>query len=260
MKKNVLVSFAVFLACIAVAQQSDVLKSETQTEFKLEEFEIIHLSSGVIGETNIQVQPQPQQANPQGLSREERELAMRRLQEIRASMRKIEDETSRQNPELKTIMDKINELQSKRKALIDEILADNFEYQQLKQKIASGDFQSSDTMRLASFERQAAQDQRIRDIDQEIRNLYQQRQSLLQEVLQDNQDYQSQIAESQSIIQGFRAFFQRSEPASTTTQTIQNPTSTDSPRRWQPGTGTPGNSDRSSGNRSWRGRQAEGNR
>ncbi|MCM8788288.1 MAG: hypothetical protein NC907_00690 [Candidatus Omnitrophica bacterium] len=251
MKKFVLFLFFNLVAFFVFAQQSDVIKSETQTQFKLEEFEIIHLSSGVIGETNIQIQPQPQQSSPQGLSKEERELAIRKLQEIRTAMRKIEENTIQQNPELKSIMDKISELQNKKKALIDEALADNFEYQQLKQKIASGDFQASDTMRLAGFERQATQDQRIRDIDQEIRNLYQQRQTLLQKALVDNQEYQSRVAESQSIMQSFGAFFQRPDQ-STTTQTIQNPSSTGAPRRWQPNTGASERSDRSPGNPPWR--------
>ncbi|MCX7705752.1 MAG: hypothetical protein N2115_05790 [bacterium] len=219
---------------VQAQQQSDVF----QSQLNLEEFEIIHLSSGVAGETNIKTPPQSQPVKQQDLSREEREQSIRRLQEIRTAMRKIEDDTSQQNPELKAIMDRINELQKKRKALIDEILADNFEYQQLKQKIASGDFQASDTMRLATFERQAAQDQRIRDIDQQIRELYQQRQTLLQKVLQDNQEYQSQIAESQTIMQNFRTSFQRPDTGSigqfsTPPAMFQPPSSTDTGPRWR---------------------------
>ncbi len=70
-------------------------------------------------------------------------------------------------------------------------------------------------MRLAAIERQVAQDQRIRDIDQQIRDLYQQRQTLLQKVLQDNQEYQAQVAESQTIMQSFRTSFQRPDTIST---------------------------------------------
>lgn len=219
-------------------QQSDVF----QAQLNLEEFEIIHLSSGVAGETNIKMQQQPQQTQQQAFSREEREQSIRRLQEIRTTMRKIEDDTSQQNPELKAIMDKINELQQKRKTLLDEILADNFEYQQLKQKIASGNFQAQDTMRLAGIERQAAQDQRIRDIDQQIRDLYQHRQTLLQKVLQDNQEYQSQVAESQTIMQSFRTSFQRpdtistGQPTSPPVSIFQPPSSTtDTGPRWRRG-------------------------
>ncbi len=236
MKKILFIISIFFLPCVIFAQQKDASKDENQAQFNLEEFEIIHLSSGIAGETNIKVVSSPQPAQqPRAFSREEREQAIRRLQEIRTSMRKIEDETSQQNPELKAIVDKINELQQKRKALVDEILADNFEYQQLKQKIASGDFQASDTMRLAAIERQAAQDQRIREIDQQIRELQQQRQTLLQTVLKDNQEYQTQIIESQSIMQGFRATFQSSDRPSMgqTSTTGQTPASTESGPRWR---------------------------
>lgn len=233
---NKILLFLVFLSCCVLnAQQSDSF----QAQLNLEEFEIIHLSSGVVGETNIKTQPQPKQPQQQGPSREEREQSIRRLQEIRTTMRKIEDDTSQQNPELKAIMDKINELQQKRKVLLDEILADNFEYQQLKQKIASGDFQAQDTMRLAAIERQAAQDPRIREIDQQIRELNQQRQTLLQKILQDNQEYQAQIAESQTIMESLRTSFQRPDTVSTGQPSVPGsffqvpPSSTDTGPRWR---------------------------
>jgi len=263
MKKIAVILIILFISCISRAQQ------QNQTQFNLEEFEIIHLSSGVAGETNIKTQPQPAQQS-QALSREEREQAMRRLREIRTAMRKIEDETSQQNSELKAIMDKINQLQKKRKSLIDEILADNFEYQQLKQKIASGDYQASDTMRLASFERQAAQDPKIREIDRQIRELQQQRQTLLQTVLKDNQEYQSQNAESQSIMQGFRASFSSTvSPGTPAMQVygsgsggsgaqiqVQQPSSSDSGPRWRRNTDTETGAagERLSGGQPWRGR------
>lgn len=237
MKKFLLISIIISFSGVLWAQQkSDIVKTETQ-QFNLEEFEIIHLTSGVKGETNIKVESKPKPGQ-QTLSREEREQAMRRLQEIRTAMRTIESDTTQQNPELKALSDKINELQEKRKALLDEILADNFEYQQLKQKIASGNFQSSDTMRLAAIERQASQDQRIREIDQQIRDLYQQRQTLVQKTLQENQDYQSLVSESQSIMQSFRASFQGFDSTQQTGFTGRfnppNTQSTDSPQgRWR---------------------------
>lgn len=233
MKKILLTSIILTAMTILWAQsQSEVSKAENQNQFNLEEFEIIHLSSGVIGETNVKIEPETQQVK-QGPSREERQKLIQRLQEIRTGMRKIEDDTAQKNPELKAIVDKINELQQKKKELLAEIMADNFEYQQLKQKIASGDFQASDTMRLAMLERQASQDQRIKEIDQQITELYAQRQALLQKVLQDNQEYQAQIAESQSIMQNFRAGFQR--PDTIIPPSFQAPatsSSTGQPSRW----------------------------
>ncbi|MGB9642776.1 MAG: hypothetical protein ACP5JO_02780 [Candidatus Ratteibacteria bacterium] len=211
MKKIFAIALILSISTIVFAQEkiSQSIQGETQLQFNLDDFEIIHLSSGVIGETNIKVQVQ-QAPQPQGLSREEREQAIRRLQEIRTAMRKIEDATSQNNPELKAIMDKINQLQQNRKARLDELLADNIEYQQLKQKITSGDVQSSDAMQMAAIERRVAfQDEQIRQIDQEIRQLQQQRYSLLQTALQDNQEYQSQRAESQTIMQSFAGAFQR---------------------------------------------------
>jgi len=211
MRKIFVITLIFGISNIIFAQEkvSQSSQSETQIQFNLDDFEIIHLSSGVIGETNIKP-PVQKPAAPQTLSREEREQAIRRLQDIRTAMRKIEEDTSQNNPELKAIMDKINQLQQKRKTRLDELLADNFEYQQLKQKIASGDVQSSDAMQMAAIERRIAfQDDQIRQIDQEIRKLQQQRYSLLQTALQDNQEYQSQRAEIQTIMQSFTGSFQR---------------------------------------------------
>lgn len=204
---SILLCFSIML--YAQEQTKDLTKNETSVQFNLDEFEIIHLSSGIKGETNIKpvVQETPK---PRVLSPEERQQAMQRLREIREAMRTIEQDVSNQNPELKAITDKINQLQDKRKALVDQLLADNVEYQQLKQKAASGNVQSSDAMRMAMIERSvASQNEQIREIDQQIRELFQQRQTLLQSVLQENQEYQSQRAESQTIIQSFTGAFQR---------------------------------------------------
>jgi predicted RNase H-like nuclease (RuvC/YqgF family) len=204
---SILLCFSIML--YAQEQTKDLTKNETSVQFNLDEFEIIHLSSGIKGETNIKpvVQETPK---PRVLSPEERQQAMQRLREIREAMRTIEQDVSNQNPELKAITDKINQLQDKRKALVDQLLEDNVEYQQLKQKVASGNVQSSDAMRMAMIERNvASQNEQIREIDQQIRELFQQRQTLLQSVLQENQEYQSQRAESQTIIQSFTGAFQR---------------------------------------------------
>jgi len=233
---SILLCFSIML--YAQEQTKDLTKNETSVQFNLDEFEIIHLSSGIKGETNIKpvVQETPK---PRVLSPEERQQAMQRLREIREAMRTIEQDVSNQNPELKAITDKINQLQDKRKALVDQLLADNVEYQQLKQKVASGNVQSSDAMRMAMIERNvASQNEQIREIDQQIRELFQQRQTLLQSVLQENQEYQSQRAESQTIIQSFTGAFQRPEGSVIS----QPPTQQDSSGFSRPGWRRQGNS------------------
>lgn len=233
---SILLCFSIML--YAQEQTKDLTKNETSVQFNLDEFEIIHLSSGIKGETNIKpvVQETPK---PRVLSPEERQQAMQRLREIREAMRTIEQDVSNQNPELKAITDKINQLQDKRKALVDQLLADNVEYQQLKQKAASGNVQSSDAMRMAMIERNvASQNEQIREIDQQIRELFQQRQTLLQSVLQENQEYQSQRAESQTIIQSFTGAFQRPDGSVIS----QPPTQQDSSGFSRPGWRRQGNS------------------
>lgn len=188
-------------------QKNEKSQTETQIQFNLDEFEIIHLSSGVQGETIIHKEQSKQieRSSPFEISREKREEMMRQLQEIRTAIRKIEDDTSQQNPELKVITDKINDLQQQRKARLDELLANNQEYQTLKQKIASGqNFQSSDAMQMSMIERRASsQDQQIKQIEQQIKELMQQKQTLLQTALQNNQEYQNQRQQMQTIIQQF---------------------------------------------------------
>jgi len=216
----------------AQEQTKEQTKNETQIQFNLDEFEIIHLSSGIKGETNIK--QVVQETKPKSLSPEERQQAMQRLREIRETMRTIEQDVSNQNPELKAITDKINQLAEKRKILLDQLLADNVEYQQLKQKAASGNVQSSDAMRMAMIERNvASQNEQIKEIDQQIRELSQQRQTLLQAVLQENQEYQSQKAESQTIIQSFTGSFQRPESTVTSQPSTQQDSSGFSRPGWR---------------------------
>jgi len=235
-------------------QRNEKPLTETQVYLNLDDFEIIHLSSGIQGETIPQIiqEKQPEPRRISDVSRQQREEIMRRAQEIRTAMRKIEDDTSQKNPELKAITDKINDLQQQRKARLDEILANNQEYQTLKEKISNQNFQGSEAMQMSMIERRAAsQDEQIKQIDQQVRELTQQKQLLLQTVLQDNQEYQSQAAESQSIMQSFRADFQRpgststGQSSSSTTGGMQPSSSTDTGsrrgRNTDTGTNIPGN-------------------
>ncbi|HOQ81767.1 MAG TPA: hypothetical protein PLL89_01755 [bacterium] len=127
-------------------QRNEKPLTETQVYLNLDDFEIIHLSSGIQGETIPQIiqEKQPEPRRISDVSRQQREEIMRRAQEIRTAMRKIEDDTSQQNPEIKAITDKINDLQQQRKARLDEILANNQEYQTLKEKISNQNFQGSE--------------------------------------------------------------------------------------------------------------------
>ena len=209
--------------CALMAYSQEEINEESIDEspvyINMDDFEIIHLSSGIHGETSIQINQdkQPQRNRPGGVSREEREKIMKQWQEIRASMRKIEDEASQQNPELQAITDKINALQQQRKTRLDELLADNQEYQVLKEKIANQNFQAAETMKMSMIERQTSrEDEQIKQIDYEIGQLMRQRNSLLQTALQDNAEYQSQKQQIENFMRPLRDGYISSDSANQT--------------------------------------------